>query len=68
MAPRPAPRATPAEVMTFLRTSPERYCAACVALKLGGTLEETRPILGGLHSQGAPCWWERKHATAVDTP
>ena len=49
----PPPRMTPAEIMTFLRTSPQRYCAACVALKLGGTLEETRSILGGLHSQGA---------------
>ena len=49
----PPPRMTPAEIMTFLRTSPQRHCAACLALRLGESLEETRSILGGLHSQGA---------------
>jgi hypothetical protein len=43
----------PAEIMTFLRTRAERYCAACVALELGGTPEETRSILDGLHRHGA---------------
>jgi hypothetical protein len=48
----PPPRMTTAEIMTFLRTSPQPYCAACVALTVGGNLEETRSLLSGLHNQG----------------
>jgi hypothetical protein len=48
----PPPRMTPAEIMAFLRTNPLRYCTACVALTVGGSLEETRSLLSGLHNQG----------------
>jgi hypothetical protein len=42
------------EVIAFLRQRfPDRYCAACLALKLGASLVETREYLGQLLERSA---------------
>jgi hypothetical protein len=42
------------EILAFLRANfPDRYCASCLALKVGGTLMETRNLLCELRDRGA---------------
>jgi hypothetical protein len=41
------------EVLTFLRLNfPDRYCATCLALKLGGTLALTGELMSRLRDMG----------------